>query len=66
MFKYRKGEIVYFIGTDTESPHLCRIVDLFLDNKPAPVVRLDTIGVQDISTIRPFCTYREITLNERA
>lgn len=60
MFTYRENEIVYFIGTDTELPHVCRIVDLFMDEKPAPVVRLDTIGVQDIDTIRPFNSFSAV------
>jgi hypothetical protein len=58
MFNYREGDVVYFIGTDTEQPHLANIVHLF-DEYPNEV-RLDTIGVQDIDTIRPFNTFNAI------
>lgn len=58
MFNYREGDIVYFIGTDTEVPHLCVIVHLF--NEFPNEVRLDTIGVQDIDRIRPFNTFNAI------
>lgn len=58
MFNYREGDIVYFIGTDTELPHLCAIVHLFKDYPNE--VRLDTIGVQSIETIRPFNSFSAI------
>jgi hypothetical protein len=58
MFNYREGDIVYFIGTDTEFPHLATIIHLFADYPNE--VRLDTIGVQDIDTIRPFNTFNAI------
>lgn len=59
MATFKPNDIVYFIGTDTEEAHLSRIVDVFNDHPLQ--VRLDTIGVQDMDTIRPFKTYGEIT-----
>ena len=59
MRQFKPNDIVYFIGTDTEEAHLSRIVDVF--NEFPMQVRLDTIGVQDMNTIRHFQTYREIT-----
>jgi len=58
MFHYREGDIIYFIGSDTESPHLATIIHLF--NEYPNEVRIDTIGVQDISLIRPFNTFNAI------
>ena len=58
MFNYREGDIIYFIGSDTEAPHLATIVHLF--NEYPNEVRIDTIGVQDISLIRPFNTFNAI------
>lgn len=58
MFNYREGDIVYFIGTDTELPHLATIVHLFCEYPNE--VRIDTIGVQSIDAIRPFNTFNAI------
>ena len=57
-YKYREGQIVYFIGDEYNAPHLCTIVALW--SKYSNECRLDTIGNQGLEKIRPFNTYEAI------
>ncbi len=62
MFTYKENQIVYFIGNEYTAPHLARIVHVFNSDN---VIRLDTIGCQDMDTIRPFNTFEQICYEER-